>query len=293
MMQCPKCSFDAGAAKFCPQCGLVLDADFKPKRRMMPLFVVLGAAAVVAALLFATGVLRLRGKDADPALNISAESQRPVLAVRGNEAPSVVNQTAVTMPDDVRKWLEHLKRIDRERETHGTEYQLTLLANVGSLAPVNQAEQGTLNSETTRRKSKGSSLIGNVDDFYSDLTSRFQAISPPVECGQIASDYSALLLESQAMVREVTSAVEHLDIDGLRSMKNTSFKRVDERGSETNQRIAAICAKYHEPNKYAVFVDRGSVIGIGAALTDSPSLGLDQKAYLKLVDELINEGIGQ
>jgi len=305
MMQCPKCAFDAGASKFCPQCGHGLDASFGTKKSRAIWLLVPAALLGAATLLYATGVLRLRGDEGDPSLRIGGsaqdaalrqrgESKPPTLAVQGETPPAAVNQTGVTMPDDVRKWLEHLKRIDKRREAFNSTFAMKLIGKIGSMQPGTYFEEEPARADEEHRRGEASGIVSEVDTFFSTLATDFQSLPPPAECGPIASQYASVLLETRAMLAQISTAMTNLDTRALEALQGTTFQRLDTKAEDANDKIVTICAKYHEPNKYAVFVDKSSAIGIGSALTDAgPSLGMDQKAFLKLADELLNEGIGR
>lgn len=305
MMQCPKCGFDAGGSKFCPQCGRGLDAGFGTKKPRavwlaVPALLILGVAA-----LFASGVLRLPGRQADSSLRVGAQApdvalrqqgatNAPNLAVQGEQSPPAVNQTGVTMPEDVRKWLEHLKNIDKQREAYNSTFAVKLIGMVGSLQPGTYFEEEPAREEEAARRSKASGVVDDVEAFFAKLTNDFQALPPPAECGPIASEYASMLLESRSMLGQISTAVTNLDTKSLEALQGTTYQRLDTKAEGTNDKIEAICDKYHEPNKYAVFVDKSSAVGLGSALTDAaPSLSMDQKAFIKFAEELMNEGIGK
>lgn len=304
-MQCPKCAFDVGTSKFCPQCGKGLDVAFSSKRPRALWLLVPAILLVSAAVLYATGTLRLRGDDGDPSLRIggsaqdvalrqSGDNKPPTLALQGDTAPPSVNQTGITMPDDVRKWLEHLKRIDKQREGFNSTFAMKLIGKIGSLQPGTYFEEDPARADEAHRRGEASGIVGDVDTFFSNLATDFQSLPPPAECGPIASQYASVLLETRAMLGQISTAMTNLDTRALEAMQGTTFQRLDTKAEDTNDKIEAICKKYHEPNKYEVFVDKSSAIGIGSALTDAgPSLGMDQKAFLKLAEELMNEGIGK
>jgi len=304
-MQCPKCAFDAGVSKFCPQCGRGLDVSFGPKKsRAVWVGLAIGVVCI-AGLLFAAGALRVRGNEGDPSLRIGGsaqdvalrqrgEAKPPALALQGEQGSPAVNQTGMTMPDDVRKWLEHLKRIDKQREGFNSTFAMKLIGKIGSMQPGTYFEEEPARAEEAHRRGEAGGMIGEVDTFFSNLAADFQSLPPPAECGPIASQYASVLLETRAMLGQIYTAMTNLDTRALEAMQGTTFQRLDTKAEDTNGKISAICKKYHEPNKYEVFVDKSSAIGIGSALTDAgPSLGMDQKAFLKLAEELMNEGIGK
>ncbi|MDQ2985986.1 MAG: hypothetical protein M3R13_04610 [Armatimonadota bacterium] len=270
----------------------------------MPLVVACAGVVALAGVLWASGALQLRGSGADPTLRVSADGanvglqQRganpaSALTVKGEEQEPAVRESLVLMPEDVRKWLEHLKRVDKQREAYNTAFVMNLMSKIGSLQPGTYIDEDSAAGDEARRKTSAHGVVGDVDTFFGKLTEDFQSLQPPVECGPIAAQYSSVLLETRGMLGQITTAITNLDTRALESMQGTTFARLDTKADETNGLIVAICTKYHEPNKYDVFVDKGSALGLGSALTGGTSMGMDQKALQKLADELLNEGIGR
>src|SRR5688500_2975697 len=113
-MQCPKCDFDVGNARFCSQCGTSFDASFRPNNKVVPMLIAGGVAVALIGVLFGTGVIQLGGRSRDAGLQIPAGSAgpgirkdggsvTPNLAVNAEAQPPGVVEEGIGMPDDVRK----------------------------------------------------------------------------------------------------------------------------------------------------------------------------------------------
>ncbi|MEO7453216.1 MAG: hypothetical protein ABIV13_00455 [Fimbriimonadales bacterium] len=271
--------------------------------RFLPLLIAIGAGLAVIGALFATGVIRLGGRTGDDGLRVpagtadaglrkEAGNRGPNLQVQAATDPPTVSETGIGMPDDVRKWLEHLKRIDKIREAYNTTYAMSLIGKVGSLRPGTFMEEDSAAIDEAQRKAAAGGLTADVDAFFAKLTTDFQAVPPPIECGPIAAQYASVLLETRGMLGQVDQAITNLDIHALESLQGTTFARLDTRAQEANTLIGGICEKYQEPNKYEVFVDRGNSLSLGAALMGGAS-NVDEKAMMKIYQDLLDEGIGQ
>ena len=302
-MQCPKCAFDAGTARFCSQCGTSFDAALPRKRNYLPFVIAGGAILAIFGVLVATGLLQLGGRTGDAALIVPGGSQDvslrkgagpggPNLSVSSTAPPPTVAEEGLGMPDDVRKWLEHLKRIDKIREAYNSSYAMTLIGKVGSLKPGTFLDEDAAAIDEAQRKAAANGLTGDVDNFFAKLTQDFQSLAPPAECAGIAGEYSGVLLETRAMLGQIDQAISNLDIHSLESLQGTTYVRLDAKADGTNSLIDAICAKYQEPNKYEVFVDRGNSLSLGAALMGGAG-HVDENAIMKIYEDLLNEGIGQ
>ena len=302
-MQCPKCGYEAGDARFCAQCGTAFDSVLKPKRAYMPLVIAWGCGLALLGLLFATGALRLGGRSGDSALQVPGESQDvsllkkgetggPGLTVTGEASPPKIAEEGIGMPDDVRKWLEHLKRVDGLREGYNNSFAMTLIGKITSLRPGTFLNEEDGAVDEAQRKAAAQGFTGDVDNFFAKLTEDFQSLPPPAECGPIASQYATVLLETRGMLGQISQAVENLDTRSLEAMQGTTFSRLDTKAQEANTLIDDICKKYQEPNKYAVFVDKGNSLSLGAALMGG-SNQVNEEALNKIYQDLLNEGIGQ
>ena len=91
---------------------------------------------------------------------------------------------------------------------------------------------------------------------------------------------------------QIDQAISNLDVHALESLQGSTYARLDSKAQEANTLIDGICKKYQEPNKYAVFVDRGNSLSLGAALMGGAN-NVDEKAMMKIYEDLLNEGIGQ
>jgi hypothetical protein len=271
---------------------------------VVPVVVAMAVGVLALAALLASGAFKLRDKDGQAGLRVPAgaddvalrsrgDKNSPALALSGTQDDPAVKQKDLRMPEDVRKWLEHLKRIDKKREDYNNAFVMKLMGQIGQLQPGAYIDEDSAADDEARRKNTANEVVGGVDSFFAKLTEEFQSLQPPVECGPIAAQYSSVLLETRNMVGQITTAITNLDTHALESMQGTTFERLDSKAEETNGSISAICEKYDEPNKFAVFVDKGSALGLGAAMTGAAATGVDQKALQKIADDLLNEGIGR
>lgn len=268
-----------------------------PGRKRSPwLWVGVAGLAVVGAL-FAGNALRMRGETGKADLRVPAAAESASIQARGEGPEATIRQPGFGMPDDVRAWLEHLKRIDQRRENYNTTFAGKLMGMVAGLQPGTYFEEEDALANEAERKNRAQGVVDEVDLFFVQLTRDFQALPPPPECTTIAAQYSAVLLETRGMIGDITTSITNLDLGGLERMQGTTFVRLDTKAQETNTSIDAICSKYNEPNKYEVFVDKNNGLGIGSAIFGTGGMGasggIDPKAMERLANELLNEGIGQ
>lgn len=309
MNPCARCgsSLVQGAA-FCPHCGTPTAPQSDRWPRVLSVVVGVLILAAVAFTLQRAGVLQLfgsseasLGKDGGvpPSLALGGEGGTsvskpgdapPSLTVPGDPAPSI-GRDRRGMPDDVRAWLDHLKRIDRERERLNTDLGAEAIAMVGSLQPGTFAETDAeaAAQDDSRRRGTAGTFIEHVNQKFSDLTRRFQSVPPPDECRRIAAEYNDALLGTRELMADLIRALENLSIQQAAALEGKSLRRVDMPVQSANALIEALCRKYEEPNVWHLFVERGSGVasGMGAAAA--------LEGYGKLlenVDKWANDGGG-
>lgn len=275
----------AGAA-FCPQCGTPVGAKVDSRLRVLSVVTGMLVLAALAFTLQRAGVLRLFGgssgsvaKDggALPSLALGGEAgsgvakpgdSPPSVALPGDPAPST-GRDRLGMPDDVRAWLDHLKRIDRDRERLNEDLAAEAMSIMGSLHPgvFAETEADAAAQDDSRRRGTAQGFIQRVNQTFADLTRRFQSVRPPDECRRIAAEYNDALLGTRELMGDLMRAVEELSIQRAAALEGKSLRRVDQPVQNANELIEALCRKYDEPNVWHLFVERGSGLasGMGAA----------------------------
>ncbi len=287
MNNCARCGLSlAQSAAFCPQCGAPTAARTDGRLRFLSVVVGVAVLAALAFTLQRAGVLQLfggsqaaLGKDAGapPSLALGGEGgpsvakpgdAPPSLSLPGDPSPST-GRDLQGMPDDVRAWLDHLKRIDRERERLNTELGAEAMGMVASLNPgmFAETEADAAAQDDSRRRGTAEGFIQRVNLTFADLTRRFQSVPPPDECRRIAAEYNDALLGTRELMGDLIRALEDLSIQQAAALEGKSLHRVDRPVQNANELIDSLCKKYDEPNVWHLFVERGSGLssGMGAA----------------------------
>ncbi|MGI8923557.1 MAG: hypothetical protein ACR2HJ_05865 [Fimbriimonadales bacterium] len=267
-------------------CGAALDdaGSFRGRRAFWLI------AGLAALLMIATiGAVRslLIGAEGQKhrALAVPAIGSPNAIALPQRAAPPTVAAVSERMPEDVRKWLEHMKRVDEKRERFNSDFAQTLLKSIAKLRPGAFIEESEANADQARRSGEAGQVVASVDTFFSDLTREFQSLAPPAECRPIAEKYSSVLLETRNILTEVISGINSGDTASLEKLQGTSYKRIDAGAAETNDRIGALCSKYREPNRYSVFVDKGNGLGVSAAANMLPDSTAINDMMKRMLDE--------
>jgi len=289
-MFCPKCgkSAQAGAA-FCMHCGQSLAAiahhAVQPIATPAPAFpkpgagnskkttwIAVGTAlAMILALFFglrASGLLQFGAKS--PKLeSLRAEGQSPqipLLRAEGSSGPPTLQQPAqkVEMPADVRRWLEHLEKIE-ERKNELSIKQLTQMAVLMQQMKVLGGAMGLLDGDgdDTAPSDTAKQRFDTLRPDWNQLLSDFNAFPPPAECKPIADDYSRAINEIPGMNADIGSVLEGASSDPAKALEaamklqNTSATVIDKYLGEADSKVGDICRKYETRKWFAIKTDVG------------------------------------
>lgn len=247
-----------------------------PKRSAWP--AVVAGAVAFALLVFAlneAGVLKLGGRIFTPAaLQAEGAMSTPgTLQAQGSTGPPTlpVEASHRVMPDDVRRWLEHLERIEKRRvsmsETHLAQAMgmMVALQAGGSIESLQSLLQGEVEGapptpspvETTTRD------IDAMRVEWNALTDDFNSVSPPQECLPIRNAYDQVVRETGAMIMDILDTVGQAEQDRtsalakLMGMQGRSESRIGEPASKTDRLIQEVCDKYDTRKWFSVTRDVG------------------------------------
>lgn len=282
-MNCPACGNKSqrGAA-FCASCGAALPpgppAGYGNTARATWIGAGISAAALTLALvgLNAAGILRLTGNRPEPTLRSTAE-----------KAPPTTRKVQAGMPDDIRAWLEHLERIEKQRVAlakeqvrmlmiDASEFQATAYAD--SLKALLGEDPGSTEIPPEYdSKKKASNIVESVRPAWKSLAEEFEAVSPPEECMPIAAKYSQVLRETGAVTGDIIETMTTFGsepstaIDKLQGIMKSHTKQIDQPAIEVDQGVADICDKYDTRKWFDVV---GNVGGGGSLYSPNmPGLG--------------------
>ncbi len=207
---------------------------------------------------------------------------RSAVGKEGNAGPPALAKEELAMPDDVRAWLEHLRKIEEKKQQISIkqianlkvfgEMLQTLGPGIGNLDPYGKDDANGADKNPTEVTQ------GKFQDLrpeWQDLVTQFQSVPPPAECKPLADNYFKALNEIPAMTGDlvdVLNKVQSNPQDALQSataLKSKSYGSIDLGFNEADGQLSAICAKYHTTKWFNIKAD---VMG-GGMLGASGSLG--------------------
>jgi hypothetical protein len=308
-MSCPRCgkALPPGAG-FCMHCGQMLaqpsasagGAAITARPAAAPrsgsklwvavLLTALGAAALFS-MLFATGVLRfggsqkpgyalaVGGSQANANLPATGNQGSDNLAVTGAQPPPNLPAQAekVVMPDNVRRWLEHLERIEKRKirlvndQISKALVQLQYLLGAGATADmlkglIEEANTGEEVQGTPAQSTEKSISELNVD--WDRLVADFNSYPPPPPCVPLRNEYDQHIREVRASIGDILRAFQTASespeaaIQILRNIQGAHKKDLDAAGEKSEKLLEEICARYNTRQWFHIDPDPGKGKGL-------------------------------
>lgn len=259
-----------------PSAGFATAAAKADAQKKAWVFALIGAMAILALFggLFASGALRFGARQEPIAvLPATGKSSPPSLAATGQSSPPQLQAQGqkVYMPDDVRRWLEHLERIERIRmdmsaEQVGQAMEMLVALQAGGTLPM---LQGLLDEASGGEEVKVPGPVQstmesaqNIRGKWQKLTVDFNGLQPPAECVPIRNEYDVALRETGAMIGDIVAAVEGSSenrdgaLAALMKMRGKSTG-IDKSAVKTDDLVQRICDKYETRKWFKITADVG------------------------------------
>jgi hypothetical protein len=253
--------------------------DPNRKRRLAIYGTLTGILICLAILLGlnAAGVLQLRA-NATSGNNLAAqgETQGPGLIAHGDLGPSGLSKEAspiVAMPDDIRDWLEHLRKCEERRKDLTQKNMTTALITLteirgaGDIEMVKSLlEEAGGSDPDPNRKTTVQRTVDESDQMRQDwikLRDFFNSKAPPAECVPIRDNYDQVLRETGGMIGDINDIVNGMGdnakdaITKLQALTGKSKKNIDIPAAQTDDGVKQICRKYNTNKWFDIKPDFG------------------------------------
>lgn len=309
-MNCWKCGGAVDAkAMFCMHCGAALHAQPPgvqatapqiqppthvpapdiPSRRNWLVPAIIGALAILAVGLGLNmaGILKFggsqsgsglqAGRDHDPNAGLAAtgeEKNDPGLVATGSPerpiTPSV--DQAKRMPDEIRRYLEHVERTERRREEISfkilgvmSKYlvELKTMGGMGGLLSGDESRESPEGGDLEPSRMTGEEFEKVRQDWLA-LTNDFNSVKPPSECVSLRNSYDQALRETASMTLDLIEVLNMASSDPsgaltkAQSMQGKSGDRIDVAAEESDRKVGEICEKYETRKWFAIKKDIGN-----------------------------------
>lgn len=256
-------------------------------------WVLIGVFAVLAILggLMATGILRFGGSQTlNPNLQARGEQGPPTLPATGEQGPNTLQAQGqsqpnlqatgqkIVMPDDIRKWLEHLERIEKRKRALVSDQiaaalvQLQYLLGAGATKDILQGlldetsgidPSDAKNPATDTRRS-----IGELNHDWDVLIADFNSYPPPGPCVPLRNEFDQHIREVRGQIGDIVrvfdSASDNPDaaIAILNGIKRDNRKGIDQPGVRSERLLEEICATYDTRPWFDIDPDPGRGKGL-------------------------------
>jgi hypothetical protein len=208
---------------------------------------------------------------------VKAEGTNPspaLLSSEGRGTAPTMSQEQSGMPDDIRRWLEHLERTEKMRNTLAASQMMQAVSEMSQLQAQDLTGMmgdgdGDDSEEAANRKvdERANRYAGNTDSMrraWIDLANQFHSVPPPGECMGMRSTYDQVLSNTGSMMLEIINAVKSASnnrqsaLQTLMSMQGQSNDRIDRPAKETDAMVEQVCSRYSTRKWFDIKSDIGS-----------------------------------
>jgi hypothetical protein len=238
-------------------------AAYVPATNKSKPWLIAGAIVAILAVLFLglffSGLLKQRGDPSGSTLALRGEGGPPILG-RGDQN--------VKMPQDILDWLEHLRKVDREKNDLAGKETADMAAygiKLKTFGPAaDMLENGVDDSDGTDPGKQTSQKIEDFKPQWDQIIQDFQSMPPPDECKPIADDYESALDEISGMMDDINQAIKSMGTDPsaalntAQKLQGKSGSAIDEPLKRTDREVEDICRKYNTKKWFDIQSDVGS-----------------------------------
>lgn len=283
-MQCPRCANPIGnGVAFCPHCGQFLAAaaqggmavPMAAARRQTTVWAVVGTIAAILALalgLKAAGLFQFGSRNPDNRSLVAAGAAAPdTLGLRGSGPKPILQdqgKNAPGMPDDVRRYLEHVERIERKKVdlTSRMMAEMTVLGT--KLKGFGDAEgimnhDPDLGGDGKRPDKEANDALGDLKPRWEALVEEFKSVPPPPSCVPLRDDFYRALSEIPGMVGDIADVLKLVETDPTaalqkaQGMRGSSSDAIDKYFGAADSDLGEICSHYNTSKWFEIKRDIG------------------------------------
>jgi hypothetical protein len=210
-----------------------------------------------------TNMVQEQGSTPTPAL-LASETRTTAPTLREDQSG---------MPSDIRRWLEHLERIEKMRNTLAATQMMQAVSQMARLQAQDMTSmmgdgdgddgEAAANRKMDERANGYARETDAMRRAWIDLATQFHAVPPPGECMGARANYDQVIGNTGSMMLEIINAVRSASKDReralqtLQSMQGQSNDRIDRYAKETDSIVAEICRRYDTPKWFDIRGDIG------------------------------------
>ncbi len=239
------------------------------------LWAVAGTLVAIVALLLglkAAGILQFGSRTPDNRTLAAEGQQAPdTLAVRGSAPPASLQQPHTNgpgMPDDVRRYLLHVERIEKKKLDLASRMIAELQVFKTKLGTFGGAEgllghDEDLGGDGKRPDTETQGTFSDVKGRWSALVEEFKSVDPPQQCVGLRDDYYRALSEIPGLTGDVQEVINAVNTDPAgalqkaEAMKGTSTV-IDKYFGSSDDDLGKICSTYNTSKWFNIARDVGT-----------------------------------
>lgn len=218
------------------------------------------------------------------ALQSVGPQSTPTLEARGSEpqtaptmqaadsTPTPTLEAGNGMPDNVRRWLEHLQKIEQARValaanqlTDGVRTLATLRAgDLNHAMDEDGTDQAAEKRQHDERAQKVGGDMGTMRQAWQTLLSAFDSVPAPAECVGIKANYDQVIGQTGTMILEIVAQIKSASNDpqgalaALTAMQGTSKSKIDVPARAADEGVGNVCKRYDVVKWFDIQGDVGS-----------------------------------
>ncbi len=292
-MKCSKCGGEnPSQAKFCISCGQslaptgmpVAAAPDVPTKSSPALGIIAGVLVVI---LLAVVAMWVKGRGVTQA-SIPNGRQTPVVRAPGlptgpqadllkankNQMPTLNTPQKNPPPQDVVKYLEHLKKVDdarlelQRREVASMLGMMTKAqaANLEQWLKASDPDTQINEADSTAEAKK---MTSELNTEWQKLSAFFLSVPAPEPCATLAGQYYDALRGVLTSFQQINQKVADLDVSALYMMKGQT-DAVDAKFTKTDTELSSVCTRYGIDKTFSITPDGGMPSVTGLQVPVSP-----------------------
>ncbi|MFI5386596.1 MAG: hypothetical protein ACHQ50_10805 [Fimbriimonadales bacterium] len=220
----------------------------------------------------ALAAMQAAGSGAPPVMQSTTSPQAPALQ-NSSSTPIPTMEAGNGMPDNVRKWLEHLQKIEQARETLAAaqlQEGVKTLAGLQAGDITHALDDGGDDSQAAEKQKQNERAqhvggdMGTMRQAWQTLLTAFDSVPAPAECVGIKANYDQVIGQTGTMILQIVGQIKSASSDpqaaiaALTAMQGTSKSKIDVPARAADSGVADVCKRYDTVKWFDITSDVGS-----------------------------------
>jgi hypothetical protein len=222
----------------------------------------------------ALSLMQSAGSSSTPMLQTAPQKeQTPTMQSQAPQSTPILDAAKGGMPDDVKNWLEHLRRTEEMRMTLAATQLQDAVKTFATLQSGdithalddedNSSQEAEQKKHNERAQGVGNNM-GNMQQAWRTLLAAFDSVPAPAECVAAKRNYDTVVNQTGSMILDIVAQIKASEKDpqgavsALTAMQGRSKSQIDVPARATDSNVASICKKYDVVKWFDIQGDVGS-----------------------------------